>query len=94
LICHLHTIPVCLSTVEKILDFVLFDFYFLSVNSRKIAMDNVLEVIQDSILNAVLVAVFLFNTSRVPQAIELLKECLILLNNKVPQKRGEFTILI
>ena len=57
-------------------------------------MDNVLEVIQDSILNAVLVAVFLFNTSRVPQAIELLKECLILLNNKVPQKRGEFTILI
>jgi len=57
-------------------------------------MDNVLEVIQDSILNAVLFAVFLFNTSRVPQAIELLKECLILLNNKVPQKRGEFTILI
>ena len=64
---------------------------FVSVNSRKTDMDSVLEIIQDRILIGVLVASFLFDTRRVPQAIELLKECLILLNNEALQKRSQFT---
>ena len=53
-------------------------------------MGNIVGIIQ-AIHIGVLVAEFLLNTHRVPKAIELCKECLILLNNRAFENKQEFT---
>ena len=52
-------------------------------------MEHIAEVLQ-AILIGLLVATFLLNTNRVLKAIELSRECLILLNNKALNKEKEF----
>ena len=51
-------------------------------------MDNTEEIITTIVIGT-LVAAFLRNTSRVLRALELFKECLILLNNKALAKEKE-----
>ena len=52
-------------------------------------MENIFEVVQ-AIVFGLLVATFLLNTNRVLKAMELCRECLILLNNKALNKEEEF----
>ena len=52
-------------------------------------MENIFEVVQ-AIVFGLLVATFLLNTNRVLRAMELCRECLILLNNKALKKEDEF----
>ena len=52
-------------------------------------MENIFEVVQ-AIVVGLFVATFLLNTNRVLKAMELCRECLILLNNKALNKEEEF----
>ena len=58
----------------------------------KTVMDNTEEIVR-TVFIGTLVATFLRNKNRVLQAIELCKECLILLNNKGQEKGTEFVEL-
>lgn len=49
---------------------------------------NSIEEIAQAIAIGLMVALFLVNTSRVPKAIELLKECLVILNKKLIVKQN------
>ena len=65
-------------------------FQFLSLwLLEKTVMENIFEVVQ-AIVFGLLVATFLLNTNRVLKAMELWRECLILLNNKALNKEEEF----
>ena len=67
-------------------------FCFLILVSINTAMDKTEEII-NTIFIGTCVATFLSNTSRAVQAIELCKECLILLNNKGLEKEKEIVKL-
>ena len=63
------------------------------VRSRKMKMCNT-EQVHQAICIGICVAKFLLETSRIVEAIELLKECLIPLNNKATSKEQEFIRLL
>ena len=54
-------------------------------------MENINELPQ-TVLIGFHVATFLLNTNRVLKAVELFKECLIILYNQAPKKEKEFVI--
>jgi len=54
---------------------------------------NIIEVILQAITIGLVVAYFLLNTGRALKAIEVCKECLIVLNNEVLQKEKQFVTL-
>ena len=56
-------------------------------------MENIFEILQ-AIHIGVVVATFLFNTRRIIKAIEIFKECLVLLNGKALETVKEATIPI
>ena len=56
---------------------------------EKTVMENIFEVVK-AIVFGLLVATFLLNTNRVLKAMELCRECLILLNNKALNKEEAF----
>ncbi|CAH3176196.1 unnamed protein product [Porites evermanni] len=71
-----------------------FLFRSLSLNKQKIstAMNN-LEQLVDALCIGVGVAALLLNTNRVEKAIQVYKECVLLLNNKALEKEKEFVEL-
>ena len=71
------------------LDFFSFVSFFSLWLLEKTVMENIFEVVQ-AIVFGLLVATFLLNTNRVLKAMELCRECLILLNNKALNKEEEF----
>ena len=53
-------------------------------------MDNIPEILETILIGAV-VATFLFNTGRIIKAVEILNECLVLLNGKALETIKELT---
>ena len=78
---------------SRLLDFFSLIFSFVLSLLEKPVMDNIVEVTK-VISIGMLIATFLLSTNRVLKAIELLKECLILLNTQASEKENEFVRFI
>ena len=70
------------------------DSYYLFTGFIDEEAMTIMEEILQAITIGLIVAYFLLNTGRAPKAIEVCKECLIILNNAVLQKQEQFVNLI